>query len=139
MLVNFLGGDMETRFLKVVLLAAVSDGQIQEEELALISQIKKTHPALRKISDETAQLALADVYNKLSAGMEARHILEQLGEQFSVTEKHSAYALAKEVCAADFTIDDTENEFLQLIEDLWDIPADVVDAVAKSSKLRYDL
>jgi len=130
---------MESRFLKVVLLAAVSDGQIQEEELSLILQIKKTHPALRKISDESAQLALADVYNKLSAGMEARHILEQLGEQFSEKDKHIAYALAKEVCAADFKFDDTEIEFLQLIEDLWDIPADVVDAVAKSSKLRYDL
>lgn len=130
---------METRFLKVIMLAAVSDGQIQEEELALVSQIRKTHPALRKISDDAAQAAMADVYNKLSAGMEARHILEQLGEQLSSEEKLSAYALAKEVCSADFKIDDAEGEFLQVIEELWEIPADIIAAVTKSSQLRYDV
>ena len=49
----------------------------------------------------------------------------------------AAYALAKEVCAADFHMQPAETEFLALIEEIWAIPKKVTDAVNQSIKLRY--
>ena len=87
---------MSDRFLKVILLAAVADGEIQTEELELINLFRKSHPVLKKINDDKARAAMADIYNKLSAGMEVKHILEQIGETLNQNEKESAFALAKE-------------------------------------------
>ena len=58
---------MDAKFLKIVMLAAVSDGQIQAEELEMLNQIK-TLTELKSISDEAARAAMADVYNKFAAG-----------------------------------------------------------------------
>lgn len=130
---------MNAKFLKIVMLAAVADGEIQGEELEMLNHIKKSHPELKNIPDEAARAAMADVYNKFSAGMETKHILEQLGEEFNEKEKASAFAMAKEVCAADFNIFPAETEFLKLLIDMWSIPEDVVEVVNKSIELRYSI
>ena len=78
---------MDAKFLKIVMLAAVADGEIQAEELDMLNQIKKAHPELKDIPDETARASMADIYNKFSAGMETKHILEQLGGEFNQSER----------------------------------------------------
>ena len=130
---------MDAKFLKIVMLAAVADGEIQGEELEMLNHIKQSHPELKNIPDEAARAAMADVYNKFSAGMETKHILEQLGEEFNQKEKESAFAMAKEVCAADFNILPAETEFLQLLIEMWSIPEDVIQIVNKSVELRYSI
>ena len=130
---------MEAKFLKIVMLAAVADGEIQGEELEMLNQIKKSHPELKNIPDDAARAAMADVYNKISAGMEVKHILEQLGSEFIQKERETAFALAKEVCAADFNILPAETEFLQLVIDMWSIPDDIVHIVNRSIALRYSI
>ncbi len=130
---------MDAKFLKIVMLAAVSDGQIQPEELEMLNQIKNSHPELKSISDEAARAAMADVYNKFAAGMETKHILDQLGDEFSDREKESAFALAKEVCAADFNIHPNETAFLQLVVNMWSISEETIKAVNKSIELRYSI
>ena len=105
----------------------------------MLNQIKKSHPELKNIPDDAARAAMADVYNKFSAGMETKHILEQLCSEFSQKERETAFALAKEVCAADFNILPAETEFLQLVIEMWSIPDDVVHAVNRSIALRYSI
>ena len=46
---------MGIRFLKVVILAAVADGEIQDQELELINSMKRFHPMLKGISDEDVE------------------------------------------------------------------------------------
>lgn len=130
---------MKTKFIKIVLLSAVSDGEIQPAELAMLNQIRMSHPAMKHISDEEFQTALADIYNKFAAGMETAQILEQLGKQFNEEEKHSAYALGMEVCAADYAVLDAEKDFLDLLEKKWSIPKSIKTAVKKSIQLRYSI
>lgn len=130
---------MDAKFLKIVMLAAVSDGQIQQEELEMLNQIKNSHPYLKNIDDEAGRLAMADVYNKFAAGMETKHILEQLAVEFSDEEKNAAFALAKEVCAADFKLHPNETAFLRLVIELWSIPEETVTAVNRSIELRYSI
>ena len=59
---------MGVNFLKVVILAAVSDGEIQSQELEIINAMKKSHPMMKNVSDDEVQAAMADIYNKISAG-----------------------------------------------------------------------
>ena len=130
---------MDVKYLKIIILAAVSDGEIQKEELDYINFIKKSHPHLKEIDDSLAQEVLADIYNKISAGMETKHILEQLRGEFSDEECHSAYALAKEICASDFKNLPAETEFLNLMEELWEIPDKIKYIVNESISLRYSI
>ena len=58
------------------MLAAVADGEIQLKAW-ILNQIKKSSRA-KKYPDDAARAAIADVCNKFSAGMETKHILEQL-------------------------------------------------------------
>lgn len=128
---------METKYLKIVMLAAIADGMVQNQELELINQIQRNHPEMKSVPESAAKAAMADIYNKLSAGMEPKHILEQLSGEFTKEQKFASYALAKEVCAADFHMQPAETEFLSLIEEIWGIPKKVADAVNQSIKLRY--
>ena len=89
------------------------------------------------MSDDDGREAMADIYNKLSAGMETKYIIEQLSSEFSNKEKQSAFALAKEICAADFDIKPAETDFLKLLEEEWKIPKSVISAVDQSISLRY--
>lgn len=128
---------MKLEYLKLIMLAAVADGKIQEQELSLIARIKSNHAELKEIPEEQTQEAMADIYNKLSAGMEVTHILELLGRQFDETQRHAAYALAKEVCASDFEVGPAETDFLRLLETEWNIPAKVCKSIDLSIQLRY--
>jgi len=128
---------MDPKFLKVVILAAVSDGEIQYEELEMLNQIKDNHPELKTVSHKIVQEAMAEIYNQVSAGMEISYIIQQLGESFSEIQKHSAYALAREVCAADFQVQSSERNFLTQLEEIWSVPENVIESINKSIELRY--
>ena len=130
---------MDAKFLKIVLLAAVADGEIQAEEFQMLSQIQKKHPELKNISEEAGMASMADIYNKLSAGMETKHILEQLGGEFSQNERETAFALAKEVCAADFELMPAETGFLSLMGEMWAISDETIQAIDRSIELRYSI
>ena len=128
---------MATKLLKMVVLAAVSDGEVQPNELEAINLIRKSHPVLRQVSDSECQAAIADIYNKISAGMEPKHILEQIGSEYSSEEKSLAYALAVEVCYSDFSIKNEEMHFLNDIEKQWKIPKEVSEPIKFSANLRF--
>lgn len=128
---------MPQSLLKIILLASVADGEIQPSELAMMNQIKASHPTLKKIKDSEVQEASADIYNKLSAGMELKHIIEQLGESMSETQRNTAYALAKEVCAADYEMHPAENDYINELETQFSISDRVKDIVNESIKIRY--
>ena len=130
---------MSDTLIRVLILATVSDGEIQKEELDIINTLRKSHASLSRVSDQEVQVAIVDIYNKLSAGMEAEHIIGQLGNELDVGERNSAYAIAKEVCAADFKILPAETEFMDLLERVWGIPEDIQIAVNSSLKLRYSI
>ena len=130
---------MDAKFLKVVILAMDADGDFQQEELDMLKQVINAHPEFKGITNEDGIEVMGELYNKLSVGMERKHILEQLGEEFNQNEKETAFALAKEICASDFKIMPAETDFLSLMCEMWSIPDDVVQAVNRSIALRYSI
>ena len=118
-------------------MAAVADGSIQDAESDMLMKLRSSHPIFKSISDREAQFATVDVYNKLSAGMEYKYILKDIGAQLSVEQKAAAYAIAREICVADFKMFPEESDFIILMEELWKIKKAVKNAVDRSIQLRY--
>jgi len=125
------------KFLSIILLAAVSDGKLQEQEIAMLRRYRLQHPGMKQISDDQEAAITADIYNKLSAGMDVLYIIEDLGRNLTQDQKNAGYALAREVCAADYKVLPAEQSFLTNIEEKWKIPKDVIASIEVSLTLRY--
>lgn len=128
---------MSETYVKLVVLAAISDGEIQAEELALINSLRSNFQAMRGVDEQDFNNAVADVYNKVSAGMELHMILDVLGKDLSTHEKNVGYALAMEVVRSNFQYVDGEKTFIKTLEERWAIDTTVLDAVELSANLRY--
>lgn len=123
--------------LKIMILAAVSDGEIQDEELHLIQTLRANVPHLKALSEKDFNGAAAEVYNAISSGISVELLIQNIGRSLNVEEKNAGYALAMEVCRANYEYIPSEREFMSELEELWEIPASVVDAVKFSAELRY--
>jgi len=128
---------MAKNLVQVMLLAAVSDGKIDPEEKQLLQTYRKLYPPIRDITQDEFDNEKVILFNKLSAGMTASHVLENIGEELSVDEKNTAYALAVEVCASNFELLPPETELLELMVKKWNIKRSVVSALKTSVELRY--
>ena len=128
---------MAKNLVQVMLLAAVSDGKIDPEEKQLLQTYRKLYPPIRDITPDEFDNEKVSLFNKLSAGMTASHVLENIGEELSVDEKNTAYALAVEVCASNFELLPPETELLELMVKKWNIKRSVVSALKTSVELRY--
>jgi len=130
---------MTTPYVQAMVLAAVSDGEIQKEELTVIQSYLNNLPALDQLSDNEFSAAVADTYNKVSARMKIEHIVESIGENLNTEQRNVAYALAVEICHANFSYVPSERDYIQVLEETWGIAPSVIDMVKGSCKLRYGI
>ena len=131
--------EMTIPYVQAMVLAAVSDGEIQKEELTVIHSYLNNLPALEQLSDGEFSAAVADTYNKVSAGMKVEHIVEHIGENLDAEQRNVAYALAVEICHANFSYVPSEKDYIYVLEETWKISPDVIDMVKGSCKLRYGI
>ena len=129
---------MNINCLKIMILAAVSDGEIQDEELHLIQMLRSNIPSLKALSEADFNSAVAEIYNALSSGIAVDLLVQNLGKELSSEEKNRGYALAMEVCRANFDYIPVEQEFINELEVLWGIESSIVEAITVSSDLRYN-
>jgi len=129
---------MNINCLKIMILAAVSDGEIQDEELHLIQMLRSNIPSLKALSEADFNGAVAEIYNALSSGIAVDLLVQNLGKELSSEEKNRGYALAMEVCRANFDYIPVEQEFINELEVLWGIESSIVEAITLSSDLRYN-
>ena len=130
---------MSSPYAQILILAAVSDGEIQKEELDLIRSYLKNLKQLSQMTEEEFQEAAADVYNKINAGVESEYIIKKIGEQLDEEGKEVAYALAYEVCMSNYAYIDAEKNYIKTIEETWCISNDTSMAIKKSCRLRYGI
>ena len=129
---------MNINCLKIMILAAVSDGEIQDEELHLIQMLRSNIPSLKALSEADFNGAVAEIYNALSSGIAVDLLVQNLGKELSPEERNRGYALAMEVCRANFEYIPVEQEFINELEVLWGIESSIVEAITVSSDLRYN-
>jgi len=130
---------MSKSLIQIILLAAVADGEIQDEEKVLLEVYKARYPRLRNISQKVYDEAQIELFNKIKAGVRIHHVIEDIGMHLTDEEKGVAFALTYEICASNFHIAPQEEEILSQIKKVWKIKSGVVNAVKLSAHLRYDL
>jgi len=130
-------GPLSVNLVQIMLLAAVSDGKIDSEEKQLLQTYRKLYPPIRDITQDELDNEKVNLFNKLQAGMKLAHIVDDLGESLSIDQKNTGYALALEICAANFEMLPLETELLDLIVKKWKIKPRIVSALNLSLNLRY--
>ncbi len=128
---------MSKNLVQLIILAAVSDGKIDPEEKQLLQTYRRLYPPIRDITQDEFDNEKILLFNRLSAGMSTKQIIENIGEKLSEKERNIGYALAVEVCASNFEMLPQEVALLKDIVKEWDIKIDIVSALQVSAELRY--
>ena len=128
---------MHNELIQVLFLAALSDGQLHEEEKQLIAQYTKFYPIFKNVSSNDIKDQLKILSTKINSGIPAKYIITEIKNKLNQEELKTAYALAVELCCANFKLVPPENDFMGMLEEVWEINKTNQDIVKKSAYLRY--
>ena len=128
---------MHNELIQVLFLAALSDGQLHEEEKQLIAQYTKFYPIFKNLSSDDIKDQLKILSTKINSGIPAKYIITEIKNKLNQEELKTAYALAVELCCANFKLVPPENDFIGMLEEIWEINKTNQDIVKKSAYLRY--
>ena len=128
---------MHNELIQVLFLAALSDGQLHEEEKQLIAQYTKFYPIFKNVSSDDIKDQLKILSTKINSGIPAKYIITEIKNKLNQEELKTAYALAVELCCANFKLVPPENNFIGMLEEVWEINKTNQDIVKKSAYLRY--
>jgi len=128
---------MHNQLIQVLFLAALSDGQLHEEEKQLIAQYTKFYPIFKNVSSDDIKDQLKILSTKINSGIPAKYIITEIKNKLNQEELKTAYALAVELCCANFKLVPPENDFIGMLEEVWEINKTNQDIVKKSAYLRY--
>ena len=128
---------MHNELIQVLFLAALSDGQLHEEEKQLIAQYTKFYPIFKNVSSDDIKDELKILSTKINSGIPAKYIITEIKNKLNQEELKTAYALAVELCCANFKLVPPENDFIGMLEEVWEINKTNQDIVKKSAYLRY--
>lgn len=128
---------MHNELIQVLFLAALSDGQLHEEEKQLIAQYTKFYPIFKNVSSDDIKDQLKILSTKINSGIPAKYIITEIKNKLNQEELKTAYALAVELCCANFKLVPPENDFMGMLEEVWEINKTNQDIVKKSAYLRY--
>tara|TARA_B100000242_G_C43037080_1_gene483533 strand:- start:854 stop:1255 length:402 start_codon:yes stop_codon:yes gene_type:complete len=128
---------MHNELIQVLFLAALSDGQLHEEEKQLIAQYTKFYPIFKNVSSDDIKDQLKILSTKINSGIPAKYIITEIKNKLNQEELKTAYALAVELCCANFKLVPPENDFIGMLEEVWEINKTNQDIVKKSAYLRY--
>ena len=128
---------MHNELIQVLFLAALSDGQLHEEEKQLIAQYTKFYPIFKNVSSDDIKDQLKILSTKINSGIPAKYIITEIKNKLNQEELKTAYALAVELCCANFKLVPPENDFIGMLEEIWEINKTNQDIVKKSAYLRY--
>ena len=128
---------MHNEIIQVLFLAALSDGELHEEEKVIISQYTKSYPVLKNISSEEIKNELKYLSNKIQSGIDIKYILRGIKDNLNKDQLSIAYALGVELCCVNFELVPPENDFIKSIEKIFKIDNEIIDQVKGSAMLRY--
>ena len=128
---------MHNEIIQVLFLAALSDGELHEEEKVIISQYTKSYPILKNIPSEVLKEELKSLSNKIKSGVDTKYILSGIKDKLNKKELETAYALGVELCCVNFQVVPPENDFIKLMEKIFKVDESIIEKVKGSAMLRY--
>jgi tellurite resistance protein len=116
---------------------SAADEKMSDRELLKIGDIVRSLPAFRSF-DASKLVAAAKAcgeYLQFDDGLD--QILDVIANTLPPKLYETAYALAIEVAAADFHVEQEELRFLQMLRDRLDLDKLAVAAIERSARVRY--
>ena len=129
---------MAKPLLEIMMLAALVDGRPDEYEMQLIRNYLKLCPSLENVSIDEFKKTMQIVVQKKELGVKDAHIIEDIADRLSKSERERAFALAAELCAFNFEFNKAEADFLNYLQDTWHISKTTSKSVFNSIRIRYN-
>ncbi len=126
----------EEAILRLMYLAALSDGELCDIELKSIETKLVTYPLLRNITTNKSRKIISDLLGTLQ-NRSTKDILKEINEIIPDKLKKTAYAFALEVCAKDLVLHKNEINFLNDLAKIFNIDNETAEALRKSIDVRY--
>lgn len=124
-----------------MLLAAFSDGEVQQSELTLLNSLRANNQLFKSITERQIETVIKRISISLSGSTDEEEavslMLEAVARGLNSEEKMIAYALSAEICASNFRLLPAEDSFLQRVILALDIPPQQAYVVHRSIELRY--
>ncbi|MBB5754969.1 tellurite resistance TerB family protein [Prosthecomicrobium pneumaticum] len=116
---------------------SASDRQMTDRELRKIGEVVGSMPIFAGF-DDGRLIDVAEECGRIVAEDDGLHaVLATIAASLPKRLHETAYALAVEVAAADFHVEQEELRFLQLLRDVLDIDPLAVAAIEHSARVRY--
>lgn len=127
----------QTALVYVMVVAAVADHKLKRAELRIIEDVVKILPIFRGFTGDHFKIDFDNCISILEQEDGIETVLELVAEALPPKLKHTAYALACEVIAADRTADLVELEWLALLRNRLKIDALNASAIEMAIRARY--
>ena len=128
---------MTENLVNVLIIAVFADGKIDTEEAVLLQNFFSHYPNFSDVSRDSFQEAQVKLRNRLRSGENINQLIEEIGNSLDEKQRNTAFALAYEICASNFTLDEHEIDLLKKMQKLWKLKPSVVTAIKLSAELRY--
>ena len=127
----------QTALVYIMVVAAVADHKLKKAELRIITDIVKILPIFRDFSTEHFNTDFDNCVSILEQKDGVDAVLGLVAEALPQVLKHTAYALACEVIAADRSTELVELEWLALLRNRLKIEALNASAIEMAIRARY--
>ncbi len=127
----------QTALIYVMVVAALADHKLRKAELRIITDVVKILPIFRGFTQDHFKVDFDNCISILEQEEGIETVLALVAEALPAKLKHTAYALACEVIAADRTAELVELEWLALLRNALKIDALNAAAIEMAIRARY--
>jgi hypothetical protein len=120
----------------VMATTSVADRTMTDRELGQLDLLVRRMPVFADFSGDVARI-VEECAGHLRDADGIEEILDKVAEALPARLYETAYALAVEVAAVDLAASQEELQFLQLVEDRFELPKLAVAAIEHSARVRY--
>ena len=126
------------KILTILYLAAAADGHIDESEMTMFDKIRHTYVALSGISNSRLEKITHQCLKNITDGESIASLIRRISIGMNENLRNITYALAVEVCAANFNISNLEADFLSILKDTLGVSDSISEATLLSANVRYE-
>jgi uncharacterized membrane protein YebE (DUF533 family) len=123
--------------LEIIILGAAIDGTVDNIEQNYILQMLRHSKKFKSLQKSHLQVAQKNLLTKLQSGITPEVIISNVNKIFDYKKKIQIYAIILDVAYSNNVLEQSEIEFLDLLENSWELKRDDVLSLNFSAKLRF--
>lgn len=129
--------NVQTAMIYTMVMASAVDGSMTDNELDIIGDIVGHLPIFHNFDVEKLPKVAADCAKVLSGSNGVEKALTMIEDVLTPPLRETAYALACDVVAADLNASEEELQFLEVLQDEFDLDPLTAVAIERASHARF--